>query len=64
MSDSLFSAPNPEERLTLEECTCGQCFDCPDGWHDERHQPCNCTPGCVLFAADDEPDSLSSEDAS
>lgn len=36
------------DRVPLAACTCGQHFDCPDGWHDEADLPCSCTPDCAL----------------
>lgn len=39
-----------DERLTLENCICGDCRDCPDGYHDnsDENGPCICTPDCIL----------------
>lgn len=37
-----------EPRLTLESCICGQCYDCPDGYHYHRRDlPCSCTADCA-----------------
>lgn len=36
------------DRHTLESCTCGECFDCPDGWHRGADLPCSCTADCAL----------------
>lgn len=33
---------------TLESRVCGQCFDCPDGYHSSDELPCSCTADCVL----------------
>jgi hypothetical protein len=39
------------DRLPLESCICGTCFDCPDGWHwHDDDQPCGCTADCALEA--------------
>jgi hypothetical protein len=37
-----------ELEAPLELCECGQCFDCPDGWHHGDDLPCGCTPSCAL----------------
>jgi hypothetical protein len=47
----LVGLPEPE---TLESCICGECFDCPDGWHSDKDMPCSCTADCALAADHDE----------
>jgi hypothetical protein len=37
--------PEPEKVL-MEHCVCGNCFYCPDGWH--QGTGCACTPDCLL----------------
>lgn len=38
-----------EPTTTLEGCICGECFYCPDGYHDQADgEPCICTPDCIL----------------
>jgi hypothetical protein len=45
--------------LPLELCVCGECYDCPDGWHRGEDLPCSCTPDCALGdACPDDPDGL------
>lgn len=36
------------KRVTLESCVCGDCYDCPDGWHYGGDLPCSCTADCAL----------------
>lgn len=43
-----------EPRVTLESCVCGECFDCPDGWHYGDDNPCSCTADCALTEEDDD----------
>ena len=42
-------SPLTHDRVPLEGCICGGCFDCPDGWHDGDELPCLCTPDCARF---------------
>lgn len=42
------------ERVPLESCVCGSCYDCPDGWHSGDDLPCSCTADCALAAEEEE----------
>lgn len=39
---------------TLESCTCGECFYCPDGYHGNQATPCSCTADCALAEEDED----------
>lgn len=42
--------------VTLEACVCGECTECPDGWHYGADLPCSCTPDCVDAVDPDDPE--------
>jgi hypothetical protein len=42
-----------DARVPLASCACGECFDCPDGWHwAPEDLPCACTADCAIADAD------------
>ena len=45
--DALAIAESEVAAVTLERCVCGECYWCPDGYHDHADLPCSCTPDCA-----------------